>query len=77
MAYNRHNILKRIVEIQKITLEHTSKGVTQVYVYENIIKPRFFISVSTYYSYLSMNAKKMLNDYENEVKSKCNQLTLF
>ena len=73
MAYNRRNILKRIVEIQNLTLEHTSRGVTQVWVFDHIIQPRFFISVSTYYNYLNINAKKLLN----EAEKKSNQLTLF
>jgi len=73
MAYNRRNILKRIVEIQNLTLEHTSRGVTQVWVYEHIIRPRFVISVRTYYSYLNINAKRMLNESEKQSK----QLTLF
>jgi len=73
MAYNRRNILKRIVEIQNLTLEHTSRGVTQVWVYEHVIQPRFFISVSTYYNYLNINAKRILNDSEKQSK----QLTLF
>lgn len=73
MAYNRRNILKRIIEIQNLTLEHTSRGVTQVWVFEHIIQPRFFISVSTYYNYLNINAKKLLN----EAEKKSNQLTLF
>jgi len=73
MAYNRRNILNKIVEIQNLTLDHTSRGVTQVWVYEHIIQPRFFISVSTYYNYLSINAKKILTESEKQSK----QLTLF
>lgn len=73
MAYNRRNILKRIVEIQNLTLEHTSRGVTQVWVYEHVIQPRFVISVRTYYNYLNINAKRILNESEKQSK----QLTLF
>jgi len=73
MAYNRRNILKRIVEIQNLTLEHTSRGVTQVWVYEHVIQPRFVISNRTYYNYLNINAKRILNESEKQSK----QLTLF
>ena len=66
MAYNRRNILNKIVEIQNLTLDHTSRGVTQVWVFEHIIQPRFFISVSTYYNYLNINAKTKLKEYEKE-----------
>jgi len=73
MAYNRRNILKRIIEIQNLTLEHTSRGVTQVWVFEHIIQPRFVISNRTYYNYLNINAKRILNESEKQSK----QLTLF
>lgn len=77
MSYNRHNILKRIIEIQDITLEHTNKGVTQVWVYNNIIYPRFVISEKTYYNYLCYNAKAGLKEYERKEKLKGKQLSLF
>jgi hypothetical protein len=74
MAYNCRNKLQRIVEIQTITLEHTKRGVSQVWIFNNLINPRFFISESTYYNYLGMNAKKSLAEYE---KQRSKQLELF
>lgn len=74
MAYNRGNILKRMVEIQDITLEHTRRGVTQEWVYRNVIYPRFVISRATYYAYLSHPAKMELKRME-EVDA--TQLKLF
>jgi len=58
MAYKNINRLRRIIEIQNITLEHTQKGITQEWVYKNIIYPRFFISRATYYRYLAEPAKR-------------------
>ena len=60
MGYNRRNILKRIIEVQNITLEHTKCGSTQKWVYENIIYPRFLISIANYNNYLAVNAKAEL-----------------
>lgn len=74
MAYNRRNILRRMVEIQDITLEHTRKGVTQEWVYNNVIYPRFVISRATYYSYLSYPAKMELKRQE---EAETAQLKLF
>ena len=74
VAYNQRNKLQRIVEIQTITLEHTKRGVSQVWIFNNIIHPRFFISESTYNNYLGMNAKKSLAEYE---KQRNIQLELF
>ena len=67
MGYNRRNILKRIIEVQNITLEHTKCGSTQKWVYENIIYPRFLISIATYDNYVAVNARaelEKMNDAE-------------
>ena len=58
MAYNKQNKYRKIIEIQNITIEKTNKGVSQVWVFHNIIYPRFLISYSTYCNYLTLNAKK-------------------
>lgn len=58
MPYRNVNRLRRIIEIQNITLEYTKKGMTQEWVYRNIIYPRFYISRMTYYRYLSEPAKR-------------------
>lgn len=74
MAYNRRNILKRMVEIQDITLEHTRRGVSQEWVYNNVVFPRFVISRATYYAYLSYPAKMELKRLE---EAEAAQLKLF
>lgn len=61
MAYNRLNILSRIIDIQNITIEHTSRGVTQKWVYDHVIYPRYFISLATFYNYLGVNARRELS----------------
>lgn len=60
MAYNRRNYLLRVCKVQDITLEHTKRGVTQKWVFDNLIRDKFFISFSTYCSYLGINAKREL-----------------
>lgn len=52
MAYNRVNYLKRIIEIQDITIDYQKTGATQLWIYEHIIKDRYLISFSTYNNYL-------------------------
>ena len=64
MAYNRKNILKRIIEIQNLTLEQTKRGVTQEWTYCNLIFPTYLISRATYYRYLGINAKKELKEID-------------
>lgn len=64
MGYNRRNKLKRIIEVQNITLEHTKRGISQKWVYENVIYSRFYISPATYNNYLAVNAKAELRKLE-------------
>ncbi len=74
MAYTKRNLLRRIIDIQDATLEHTRKGVTQEWVYTNIIFPQYRISRRTFYSYLGTNAKSELKKFEENRKK---QLVLF
>lgn len=57
---SRLNYLRRVVAIQNITLAYTQKGISQEVVYRTVIYPQFFISRSTYYSYLACPAKREL-----------------
>lgn len=82
MAWARKNETLKIKIIQKIIVEHQKKGVTQQWVYDNIVHPRFFISKSTYNNYLGKNInmnvkrfseqdakfKQMIFDIENDIK---------
>lgn len=74
MAYNRRNILLRIIQIQEFTLEHTMKGVTQEFVYKNHVYPTYRISRRTYYSYLATPAKAEIKRIETTKKL---QMSLF
>lgn len=69
MSYSNKNLLKKIVDIQNITLEHKKRGSTQKWIYENVIAPCYHISRTTYYNYLGSEAKKMLRELEESKKS--------
>ena len=68
MRKKPENLLRRMVEIQNITLEHTKRGITQEWIYSNLIYPRFFISKRQYYNYLAYPAKKELRELEETQK---------
>ena len=74
MAYNRKNKLKLIIDIQAIYLEHSRKGATGKWIYDNLIRPVYRISERTFYNYLSTNARKELKELR-EVE--CRQKSLF
>lgn len=66
MSYSNVNRLKKIVDIQNITLEHQKRGVTQKWIFENIIGPTYHISKTTYYNYLASQAKKQLRELDEK-----------
>lgn len=74
VAYNRRNLLKKIIEIQNITLEFKKMGVTQKRIFTDHIEKRYHISRSTYYDYLSTSAKLQLKKIEKQEQQ---QLQLF
>lgn len=76
MAYNKRNLLLKIIEIQGIVLENQRKGVTQRWVYKNLIKDRYFISEDTFNKYLARNAKRELDDLDRKEEAKRTQLSL-
>lgn len=77
MAYNRINILNRMIDVQTIYRQHSKNydgGCTDKWIYENLIFPTYRISRATFYEYLGTNAKKELKDL---LEHRENQLTLF
>jgi hypothetical protein len=57
MSYSSCNHLRKIIDIQNITLEYKAKGCTQEWIYQKLIKPTYNIGRSTYYKYLRRAAK--------------------
>jgi transcription elongation factor GreA-like protein len=60
MAYNKENLLKKIIAIQDTVLEHKGKDVSQKRVFEKYIRDQYHISYSTFNEYLSISAKTEL-----------------
>ncbi len=81
MAYNRENLLRKIIEVQEIVLEHKKKYTPQIRIYELYIKEKFHISYSTFNEYIGIPAKAQLKELlakkEQEQLKKENQLKLF
>lgn len=60
MAYNRENLLRRIIEIQEIVLLYKKKDVPQSVIYRKYIAGQFHISYSCFNNYLAIPAKAQL-----------------
>ena len=71
----RIHYLRRVVEVQNIVLDYKEVGSTQVWIYDNVIYPRFYISWSTFNEYLRTNAKSELKkiDHANNNIEKISQ----
>lgn len=77
MAYNRKNILQRMIDIQdlyRLNSQRHQGGCTDKWIFENLVAPRYRISRATFYEYLATNAKKEL---KNILEAEQIQLTLF
>ncbi len=64
MAYNRENLLKRIIEVQNIVLEHKKHDTPQIRIYEKYIKDRFHISYSCFNEWMTIPAKTQLKELQ-------------
>ncbi len=76
MAYNRKNLLKRVIAIQNLVLDGQKKGITQKWIYENEVRDIYFISYSTFNNFLVMPAKRELELLEKQEAEKKRQLSI-
>ena len=58
MAYNRRNLLNKILEIQEIARRDFARGIPYTHIYRTMIKEQYHISYSTFNNYLSCNARR-------------------
>jgi len=70
MAYTKENRLKRIIEIQKITLHWQGIGLSNTQIYKRFIKERFRISKRTFDEYLGIPAQRDLLELQKRKKEK-------
>lgn len=69
----------KILEIKDIVSLHKKKGVSAIWVFENLIQPRFIISYATFNNYLavsSVDIRNELDELDRKEKEKSKQLSL-
>lgn len=76
MAFNNRNILQKMIRVQDIVLEQKKHGVTQFFVYENMIRDTYLISYSTFNRWLAYPAKYELKHGKKKKTDDKRQLTL-
>lgn len=69
MAYNKKNHFLRVLEVQETFLLYKKEGVTTRHVYHTFIWPKYKISMSTFYNYMGINARKEVNKQQNDLFS--------
>ena len=77
MAYNRKNLLEKIIEIQTITLEQEKIGLSKRKIYDKFVRQQHHISRGCYFSYLGTNAKRELKILQERELQQSKQLKLF
>ncbi len=70
MAYNRENLLRRVIDVQTTFKEHNKQGMVQEWIYTNIIHPKYKIGRTTFYNWLSIPAQRELEKIKNETENK-------
>lgn len=66
MAYNKRNLLIKILDIQMIAQREYARGIPYTVIYRTLIKDQYLISYSTFNNYLSRNAKKELAELDGK-----------
>ena len=66
MAYNRKNLLEKVKAVNEVYIEHSARGVSNEYIFNNYIKNRFYISRTTFYEYLTIPYMVELRKIEDD-----------
>ncbi|GAB6123067.1 hypothetical protein [Dysgonomonas termitidis] len=70
MAYNKRNLLLKIIAIQEIVIKEQKRGATQRWIFKNLIEDVFFVSEPAFNKYLARNAKHELAVLDKEEAEK-------
>lgn len=69
MAYNKINLLTKIIEIQQLTLRlYHKEGLSYKEIFWKHIHPEYHISYRTFHTYLGTPAKKELKNLQTNEK---------
>lgn len=56
MAYNKKNLLERVLDVQNVYKQHKTDYTTNAGIFREFIEPKFRISKGTFYRYLTIPA---------------------
>lgn len=70
LLHKKLNYYKRVLNIQEIYLSYSDKGISNQWIYLNVIYPTYRIGRSTFYEYLTENAKGKIKEIEEKLATK-------
>ena len=77
MAYSKKYFLVRVQQVNEVYLKYHRQGATNIFIYENYVKYQFGISLVTFYRYLTIPYKSLMNEIERKEKENDSQTELF
>ena len=78
MAFSRKNMLFRVKDVNELYVEKAKIGLSTEFIFRTFIAPKFHISRSTLYEYLSIPYERQLKEiYQREKAEKEQNPTLF
>ncbi|WP_442795342.1 hypothetical protein [Pelobium manganitolerans] len=70
VLFKELNFNRKVLDVQEIYLHHSANGASNEWIFINKIHPSFHISRSTFYEYLTVNAKAKIKELEQKLNIK-------
>lgn len=74
MSFSRKNLLCRVREVNELFVEKQRLGLSTEYIYRTFIEPRYHISRTTLYNWLTIPYAAQLREIERQEQSTQNNL---
>lgn len=74
MSFSRKNLLCRVREVNELFVEKQRLGLSTEYIYRTFVEPRYHISRTTLYNWLTIPYAAQLREIERQEQSAQNNL---
>lgn len=74
MSFSRKNLLCRVREVNELFVEKQRLGLSTEYIYRTFVEPRYHISRTTLYNWLTIPYAAQLREIERQEQSTQNNL---
>lgn len=70
MANRKYLLFQKIIDVQDDTIREQKRGVSNEWIYKNIIRNKYYISRQTFYRYLGFNVRREAKEQDIELTRK-------